>query len=185
MYEGRKHTHTVFDLGKLSPETVVRKRHVSSDVKLVGSVEDPLSEALFTFVTEVRYLTNHLSALVGCKKLKGIKTLAVSGKSGGNNRHAVKRGIEFRKLPHGIVKLVPVVHGFAKNNLSAKLDSRVGKYTKVFEHLTCPLILHHLHAKLGICRVDRHVDGRDVHLDDAVYILTGKIGQRDIVAVEE
>ena len=86
---------------------------------------------------------------------------------------------------HGAIKLLAVVKSLAKNNLRRYFDICIGKSFDIPKHLARTLVFHHLAAKLGICGMNRDIDRRNMHLDDAVDIRVGHISQRNVVSVKE
>ena len=46
-------------------------------------------------------------------------------------------------------------------------------------------VLHHLHAQFGVGGMHRHIDGADVHFNNAVDLVLRNVGQGDIVAEQK
>ena len=65
------------------------------------------------------------------------------------------------------------------------MDAPLRQPVQVAQGVPGEPVVHHGAAQLGVHGVHRHVDGADVHLEDAVHLPVVDVGQRDVVAKQE
>ena len=136
-------------------------------------------------VAERLHDVDHLGAGRRVVGLLRVEPLAVSGDAAGHRRDALDHGGHLEQVGQGAAQLVAVVHPAAEHQLAVDRDARLHQPAQIAEGLAPAAVGQHFAAQLGVGGVDRDVDGRDVHPDDAVDLVVVHIGQGDIVAEEE
>ena len=94
-------------------------------------------------------------------------------------------GGQLQQVGKGAAQLVAVVDAAAEHQLAVDSNAALHQTGQVLEHLAAALIGQHSHPQLGVGGVHRDIDGRDVHLDDAVDLVILHIGHGDVVAEQK
>ncbi len=94
-------------------------------------------------------------------------------------------GVSSKRSLRGTAQLVAVVDAAAEHQLAVDGDAALHQTGQVLEHLAAALVGQHPHTELRVRGVHRNVDGRDVHLDDAVDLVVLHVRHGDIVAEQK
>ena len=185
IFKQAHHAHTVFQLVKVLIELGGRDAAARFQVPLVAGVDDPLAVAALALIPKLFHDVDDLGAagrIVG-----GLleEVLAVIGNAAGHRRNALHHGSQLQQVGQGAAQLVAIVDTTAEHQLAVDRDAALHQPGQVLEHLSAPLIGQHPHPELGVGGVDRDVDGRNVHLDDAVDLMVLHVGHGDVVAKQE
>ncbi len=105
--------------------------------------------------------------------------------SAGHRRDALHHRGQLQQVCQRAAQLIAVVDAAAQNQLAIDRNAAFHKARQVLEHLAAPLVGEHPHPKLRVGGVDRNVDRRDMHLDDALDLVILHIGHGDIVAEQK
>ena len=88
---------------------VVGKLTVCADIHLVRAEKQPCAELFDALIAELGDEVYCLAGVLGRERFKLVKSLAEFCKSHRHYGNAVHRGVHFRKLTHGALKLISVV----------------------------------------------------------------------------
>ena len=90
-----------------------------------------------------------------------------------------------RLTEHILLEFFTIVIPRHQHQLTVDVQPRLRKAIEVPQRIPGKAVVHHLAPQLRIGGVHRHVDGADVHLDDALQVVIGEVGQRNVVAEQE
>ena len=154
-------------------------------IPFVRRLNQPFSVLCLIFGALFVYEGYYLSRIVLRERLEGIQSFSVHCQTGRDYGYAPDIRIDRREVPYGLFKLLAVVYVLAQHDLCVYGNSAVGKHLQIFQALAGVLVLHHFHAKSGICRMHRDVYGRNMHFYYSLYVAVGEIGKCDIVSEKE
>ena len=83
-----------------------------------------------------------------------------------------------------LMQIVAVIPCRAEDDLTVHRHAGIGHAAKIFQRFTGFFVAEHFIAQQRIGRLHGDID-RHMHFDDAVNILVGEVGQRDIAALQK
>ena len=185
LLEQPPHAHAVFQLGIVLVKSVGRDGPPGAEVPLVAGIHQPAAVLLLAVVAPALQDVQHFPAGLGIISGQRIEALAVAGQAAGHRRDAGRRRVQGAQVLQRFFQRRAVVHAPAEHQLKVHLDARLGKAVEVRQHLARVLVGHHPHPQVRVGGVHRDVDGRDVHLDDALGLPLGEVRQGDVVAEQK
>ena len=183
--EEAHHSHAVFQLVVVLIELRGRDRPARLEVPLVAGVDDALAVAALALIPKLLHDVDDGSAGLGVVGRLLEQVLPVIRHTAGHRCHALHHRGQLQQVSEGAAQLIAVVDAPAEHQLAVDGDAALHQTGQVLEHLARPLVGQHPDPELGVRRMDGDVDGRDVHLDDAVDLVVLHIGHGDIVAEQE
>ena len=183
--EEAHHAHAVFQLVVVLIKLRLRDGAAGLEVPLIAGVDDALAVAALALVAELFHDVDDGGAGLSVVGRLLEEVLAVIRHAAGDCRHALHHRGQLQQVGEGAAELVAVVDAPAEHQLAVDGDAALHQAGQVLQHLAAPFIRQHPHAELGIGGVDRDVDGRDMHLDDAVDLVVLHVGHGDIVAEQK
>ena len=183
--EQAHHAHAVFQLVVVLVEFRVRDGTPGLEIPLIAGVDDALAVAALALIAKLLHDVDDSGAGLGI--IGGLleQILAVIRHTAGHSGNALHHGGQLQQVAQGAAKLFAIVDAPAEHQLTVDGDAALHQTGQVLEHLAAPLVGQHPDTELGVGGVHRDVDGRDVHLDDAVDLVILHIGHGDVVAEQK
>ena len=179
------HAHAVFQLREGVVKAVRRHAAPRLQIPLVARVHDAHAVPALASLAVLLQNIQHLARALRVVGLDVRKALAVACEAAGHGGHAAHRRVQPGQLFQALAQLVAVVHAAAQNQLAVHLDAGGGKFVDIPQHLARAAVFHHGHAECRVHCVHRDIDGRNVHILDALHFFVAQVRQRDVVAEQK
>ena len=179
------HSHAVFQLVKVLVELLRRDGPACFEIPFIAGIDDALAVAALALIAEFFHDVDDLGT-GGCVVGRlPEQLLAVVRHAAGHRSDALHHGGQLQQVAQGTAQLITVVDAAAEHQLTVNGDAALHQTGQVLEHLAAALVGQHPHTELRVRGVHRNVDGRDVHLDDAVDLVVLHVRHGDIVAEQK
>ena len=179
------HADAVFQLVEVLVELRRWDGPLRLEIPFIAGIDDPLAVPFLALVAELFHDVDDCRTRLLIKGDLRIQVLAVVGHAAGNGGDALHHRGEFQQVGQRPAKLVAVVDAAAKNQLTVDRDAALDQPGQVLEDFAAPSVRQHPDTKLWVGGVDGNVDGRNVHLDDAVDLVVLHVRHGDVVAEQE
>ena len=183
--EQAHHAHAVFQLVVVFIELRRWDGPPCLEIPLVAGVDDPLAVATLALIAERFQNVDDSSARLGVVGHLRVEVLAVVRHTAGHGGYALHHRGQFQQVGQGAAQLIAVVDAPAEHQLAVDGNAALHQAGQVLKHLAAAPVGQHPDAELGVGGVDRNVDRRDVHLDDAVDLMVLHVRHGDIVAEQK
>ena len=179
------HADAVLQLGKVVVKFGRRYFAPRRQVPFVAGVYDAApvlcAAAAAVFFQNIQRLRRR-GPVIG---LQLVQPLPVGCHAGRHDCDAAHLRAQRQQVVQRAAQLGAVVDAAAEHQLAVELDAAGRQFGQVLQRFAAALVGQHPHAQLRVGGVYRDKDGADVHLEDAVDLTVGEVGQRDIVAEQK
>ena len=179
------HAHAVLQLGKVIVKFRRGQFPLCRQVPLIAGVDHTFS---VVFPAAAAVLLQNIQRFGGRIPVIGrqrVQALAVGRDPRRHCSDAAHPGTQRQQVVQRAAQLRAVVDAPAQHQLAVHLDAALRQLLQVGQRFAAPLVGQHPGAQHRVGGVDRDEDGADVHLNDAVDLPVGEVGQRDVVAEQE
>ena len=184
VHQVTQHPDAVFVLRVILVGVILRQRQTGEQIQFIGRIHD--AAAVCTEAPALHRL-DLLDGGTGGLLRKGGNRAEMLPEFRHAERHdcnRLHRRHHRKEVGKRLVEIVAVIPCRTQHDLAVHRNACFAHLPEIFQRLARFFIAEHFAAELRIGRLHRDID-RHMHFDDALDIMVGQVGQRDIAALQK